>query len=69
MNINGALQAVNHAQEQMGQVSHRIALGLYRAKLPGDMVKMMTAEKEVKVAVSIIRTTDEMLGSLLDIKA
>jgi flagellar hook protein FlgE len=33
------------------------------------MVDMMTATKEIKIAVSTVRTQDEMLGSLIDIKA
>jgi flagellar hook protein FlgE len=37
--------------------------------LARDMVNLMVAEKEVRVGVKVIRTQDQMLGSLLDIKA
>jgi len=69
MNINTPVQLINHAQATMDQVSHRLAQGLYQARLPRDMTDMMIAGKEVQTAVAVIRTQDEMRGSLLDIKA
>jgi hypothetical protein len=69
MNINPPIQLISQAQATMDRVSHRLAQGLYKARLPQDMTKMMIAEKAVKTAVAVIRANDEMLGSLLDIKA
>ena len=54
---------------QTDQVSHRVAQGLEKTDVAREMVNMIVAEKGVKIAVRTIQAQDEMLGSLLDIKA
>ena len=39
------------------------------ADLPGEMVERMTAETAFKANVAVLKSADEMYGSLLDILA
>jgi flagellar hook protein FlgE len=69
MNMNVSINAIHHAVERVNRAAVRISAGAANDNLARDMVNLMVAEKEVRLAVKTVRAQDEMLGSLLDIKA
>ena len=74
MNISSNISSISANQTMMNTSAHNIAnVNTGGAKNQTDLAKDMTnqivAQDTTSVNVSAIKTQDEMLGSLLDIKA
>lgn len=75
--IQSALGGMNRNKLAMSQHAHRISSvgqtetssGGSRVSLPEEMVGMMVSQRGVEANISVIRASDEMLGTLIDILA
>lgn len=68
IDFGSALQVYDTAVNKTDQVARRLASGELR-QLERDVVELTVQESAVKVATSLVRTEDEMLGTIVDLKA
>ncbi len=67
MNISSNISSIQSSQVMMNQSATNIAGS--NADLSKEIPKQIAIEKDVAANASVIKTQDDMLGSLLDIKA
>lgn len=67
MNISTNTSSIQNNQAFLNTTANNIASG--SKDLSKDMTNLMVAEKTNAVNVTAIKAQDEMMGSLLDIKA
>lgn len=70
--ISSGLQGVQAGIQQTGRATSRIAGsvgGADSADLAVSLVGLKTGEIQVKASASVIKTGDELLGTLIDIRA
>ena len=67
--IDSALSVLNGASTQMHAVSTRIASEGASGDLATSVVQMSEARAQVKAAVAIVKTADEMIGTIIDVLA
>jgi len=68
MNISNNTSSIQSYQSMMNRSANNIATDT-NADLAKEIPTQMVAQSATKANVSAIKTQDEMLGSLLDIKA
>ena len=64
-----ALNGINSHINSINQTAHRVARYAPGGDLAGNMVQMMLDKQGVAANVEVIKATDEMIGSLLDVFA
>jgi len=71
MNISNNITSINNSQSQLNSTANNIANIGSKASvdLAKEIPNLITSEASVGVNSSAIKAQDEMLGSLLDIKA
>ncbi len=67
MNISSNISSIQSNQAQMNRSADNIANG--NADLSKEIPKQIVAQNETEVNVAAIKAQDDMLGTLLDIKA
>jgi hypothetical protein len=61
-----ALQGLQQAETQLDQTAKNIASG---SASPSDLVALMTAQNQASVNLDVLKTTNEVQKSLIDIMA
>ncbi len=61
-----ALTGIRKAFENLDRTASRSAAGRDPGRLPEDLVALRESEFQVKANTAVIRTADEMIGTLLD---
>ncbi|MBN2896360.1 MAG: hypothetical protein JXK05_10790 [Campylobacterales bacterium] len=72
MTISSNLSSIQNSQYAMNQSAQRVAQAgrdPSQTDLSKELTDQMMIEKSVQSNASVIKTADEMLGSLLDTKA
>jgi hypothetical protein len=64
-----ALRAIEEQLARLERTARRIAVQAPLGDLPGDLLELRLAHHGVAANVKVVKTADEMLGSLLDILA
>jgi len=67
--IDTARGGINAGLGRLDQAAGRIARNGAGDDLAGNMVELIRSEQEVRANVAVVRTADEMIGSLLDVLA
>jgi flagellar basal body rod protein FlgC len=67
--ISQAAQGLDAGFDRLTQAAGRIARNGAGDDLAGNMVDMLKARQEVRANVAVVRTADEMIGTLLDVLA
>ena len=65
--INQSAQAMQNSSGKLNQTSHKVANS--KGDLPSNMISMIQSEKAHESHSKTIQTADEMLGTVLDLKA
>ena len=68
VNSSKAINMIDAATASVGKVAERFAKSDL-SKVERDMVNLSVQETSVQLATAIVRTEDEMLGTLIDLKA
>ncbi len=68
VHFGNAQQIYDTAAVKVQKVANRFAKGDL-TRLERDVVQLSIQETSVKTATAIVRTKDEMLGSIIDLKA
>ncbi len=61
-----ALTGIRKAFENVDRTATRIASGSDPGRLPEDLVALRESAIQVKANTAVVRTADEMIGTLLD---
>jgi hypothetical protein len=61
-----ALTGIRKAFDNVGRTAARVAAGGDPGRLPEDLVALRESEFQVKANTAVLRTADEMIGTLLD---
>ena len=64
--IDQGLRGINDGFDRLDGAAGRIARDGAGGDLAGNMVDLMRARQDVRANVAVVRTADEMIGSLLD---
>ena len=64
--INQGVKGINDGFDRLEQTASRIARDGAAADLAGNMVDLMRARQDVGANLAIVRTADQVVGSLLD---
>ena len=67
--ISQAAQGLDAGSDRVSQAADRIARNGMDDDLAGNMVNMLEARRHVRANVAVVRTADEMIGTLLDVLA
>ena len=67
--VETALMGLNAALESMQRTAARIAEFTSETDLIKDIVQLSIDERRFEANIAVIRTADDMIGSLLDILA
>jgi hypothetical protein len=67
--ISHAAQGLDAGFERLSQAADRIARNGAADGLAGNMLDMLKARHNVRANVAVVRTSDEMTGTLLDVLA
>jgi len=68
VDFGNAVQIYDTAINKTHKVAQRLASGDL-TRLERDMVELSVQETSVKTATALVRTQDEMLGTIIDMKA
>jgi hypothetical protein len=66
--VQGVQFGINRANQAAGQIA-RVGTNLGSGDLALPIVNLKISELQVKVSADIIKTADQMLGTLIDINA
>lgn len=65
--MNVAVAAISRAEGTVAEVAHRVANPERSLEsLPRDTVELITSQRSFEANVAVIRTADQMLGTLVD---
>ena len=67
--ISQAAQGLDTGFDRLSRAADRIARNGDSDDLAGNMVDMLKARQDVRANVTVVRTADEMIGTLLDVLA
>jgi hypothetical protein len=67
--ISQDAQGLDTGFDRLFQAADRIARNGAGDDLAGNMVDMLKARQDVRANVAVVRTADEMIGTLLDVLA
>jgi len=67
--IDQGLSGIDSGFDRLDKAAGRIARDGAGGDLAGNVVDLMRARQDVGANVAVVRTADEMMGSLLDIFA
>jgi hypothetical protein len=67
--IDQGLRGIDNGFDRLDKAAGRIARDGAGADLAGTVVDLMRARQDVATNVAVVRTADEMIGSLLDLFA
>ncbi len=68
MRVSSSLYGIQNAYKKINKSAENIALNKLE-NLPEDMVNLMTGQREVEANLKVIKTNDELLGTIIDIFA
>ena len=68
VDFGNAVQIYDTAINKTNKVAQRLASGDLK-RLERDMVELSVQETSVKTATALVRTQDEMLGTIVNLKA
>ncbi len=68
VDFGSAVQIYDTAINKTNEVAQRFATGDLK-RVERDVVELSIAETSVKTATALVRTQDEMLGTIIDLKA
>jgi hypothetical protein len=64
--IEQGLRGVSAGYNRLGQAAERIARDGAGGDLSGNLVELLRARRDIQASLTVIRTADETLGSLID---
>jgi len=67
--IDQGLAGIGAGFDRLDRVAGRIASEGAEGDLAGNLVELQLARHEVRANVAVVRTADEMIGTLLDVLA
>ncbi len=67
--ISQAAQGLDAGFDRLSQAANRTARNGAGDDLAGNIVDMLKARQDVRANVAVVRTADEMIGTLLDVLA
>ena len=67
--ISQAAQGLDAGLDRVSRAADRIARNGADDDLAGNMVDMLKSRHHVRANVAVVRTADEMIGTLLDVLA
>jgi flagellar hook protein FlgE len=66
--MQGIQAGISFANQASGQIA-RAGNNLQSGDLTGPIVNLKISEQQVKASAAVIKTGDQMLGTIIDIKA
>jgi hypothetical protein len=67
--LDQAARGLDAGVDRLNHAARRIARSEAGGDLAGDVIDVVRARQEVRANVSVTRTADEMIGTLLDVFA
>ena len=67
--IHQASSGISAGFDRLNKAAGRIARDGAEGDLAGNMVELMRAPQDVRANAAVLRTADEMIGSLIDVLA
>lgn len=66
--VQGVQAGINRSNQAAGQIA-RFGTNLESGDLASSMIDMKISELQVKASASVIKTSDQMLGTIIDLRA